>query len=191
MKNRTFILALALIGAGLTQTHAAQPKEKGFYFGGVAGISNFDDDGFGEVYDQDLNRESGAYGVFGGYKFLKYLSLEGRFTQLGDASLSLTYKPTALTANVVGILPLGSRGVELFGQAGLGAVSINENLSNVGADSQGTEQVGTIGVGIRVYPTEIVSLSLQYDRYGWEQKDKGEKYDFSTDMIMVGLQWLF
>ena len=189
MQKQILIFALVLLGA--TQAQAVEPKEKGFYAGGVVGFSNFDDDGFGGVYNQNLSGESGAFGVFGGYKLLKYLSFEGRFTYLGDADKTLTYKPTALTANVVGILPLGTSGVELFGQLGVGGVFINENLSDVGADSQGNEAVGTAGVGIRIYATEMVSFSFQYDRYAWEQKDKGQKYDFSSDTFLAGIQWLF
>jgi len=189
MQKKILIFALVLMGA--TQAHAVEPKEKGFYAGGVVGFSNFEDDGLGGVYNQNLSGESGAFGVFGGYKLLKYLSFEGRFTYLGSAYKTLTYKPTALTGNVVGILPLGTSGVELFGQLGIGGVFINENLSSVGADDQDKEVVGTAGVGVRVYATEMVSFSFQYDRYGWEQKDKGKTYDFSSDTFLAGIQWLF
>jgi len=189
MPKSILICALVLIGAN--QAYAAQPKEKGFYAGGVVGFTSFDDDGLGSIYSEKLSSQSGAFGVFGGYKFLKYLSLEGRFTYLGNAGESLRYKPTALTANVVGILPLGTSGLELFGQAGLGGIFINENLSNAGIDSQDNELVGNVGGGIRAYATDTVSISLEYARYGWEQEDKGQTSDFTTDTVLFGLQWLF
>jgi len=189
MQKKILIFALVLMGA--TQAQAVEPKEKGFYAGGVVGFTNFEDDGLGKIYSQDLTSESGAFGVFGGYKLLKYLAFEGRFTYLGDAGESVRYKPTALTANVVGILPLGASGVELFGQLGLGGVFISENLSSVGADSEDKSTVGTAGVGVRIHATEMVSFSFQYDWYQWEQKDKGEKYDFNADSFLAGIQWLF
>jgi hypothetical protein len=185
------IVAFMLAVLAVATTQAAEPKESGPYFGGVAGFSGFDDDGLGDAYSVSLDNDSVAFGIFGGYKLLKYLALEGRFTYLGDGGAETTLKPTALTANVVGILPLGSSGTELFGQVGVGGVSINDNLSNAGTSNLDNEAVGTVGVGIRVYATDTVALSAQYDVYGWQSKVEGEKYDFTVGALLFGLQWQF
>ena len=190
-------LLFALLFLGATAAHAVEPKAQGFYFGGVAGVTNFDDDGIGKAYGADLKDNSASFGIFGGYKFLKFLSVEGRFTYLGkydyldDAATKIKVKPTALTANLVGIIPLGGSGVELFGQAGVGGVFINDNLPSVGLPSLDNEATGTVGAGIRVYATETVAISAHYDWYGWEQKFESQKYDVNVETVLFGLQWLF
>ena len=189
MHKSIVVLMLAILGA--TTAQAAQPSESGPYTGGVAGLSGSDDDGLGDRYGIDLGDTSAGFGIFAGYKFFKYLSVEGRFTYLGNSGQGVTLKPTALTANVVGILPLGSGGLELFGQAGIGGVFLNENLESRGAPGLDDETVATVGIGIRAYATEQVALTAQYDLYGWQAKVEGQDYDLSTGMFLFGLHFQF
>jgi hypothetical protein len=189
MHKSIVVLTLAILGA--TTVQGAQPSERGFYTGGVAGFTGSDDDGLGDRYGVDLGDTSAGFGLFGGYKLMKYLSVEGRFTYLGNGGQGVTLKPTALTANLVGILPLGSRGLELFGQVGVGGVFINENLEDRGAPGLDDETVATVGAGIRAYATEKVALTAQYDLYGWQSKVEGQEYDLSSGLFLFGLHFQF
>jgi len=194
MKNSLLAITLALLS--VTTAYAAAPKANGFYFGGVAGFSNLDSDGLEKDLDSVQNTTSASWGIYGGYKFLKYLAVEGRFTYLGLAKFttgeySAKIKPTALTANLVGILPLGESGAEIFGQVGVGGVFVDDNFSSVGLTSLDNEATGTVGLGIRTYVTETVALSFQYDVYGWEAKVQDKKYDLLAGTALFGLQWMF
>ena len=109
---------IALCGAA----NAAEPKAKGVYLGAGAGTSLFDDDGaIGGVFnDQDKSLQT-----FGGYKFFKYLSIEARYADFGSFSDGVdSLETTSASANVVGIIPFGTSGWELFGQLGLGQIDI-------------------------------------------------------------------
>jgi len=187
---RITLSLLALAGLLATPAHAVQPKESGFYVGGVVGGSTFDDDGAGDDLDLDLEAFSPVFGAFGGYRFSKYLATEGRFTYLGDGADDATFKSTALTANVVGILPLGNGSFELFGQLGIGGVFVNDNIDDKvpGADSVDDEIIYTTGLGIRFWGNEKAALSLQYDFYTFEADAGGsEDYDVSYSLVTLGV----
>lgn len=196
MKIKFFAFALLLFGTSTVM--AVEPAANGWYFGGNAGVTRFDDDDLIKNINEaegealSLDKTSYAYGIYGGYKFLKFLSLEGRFTSLGDFTVTEqlvgqeSIKPTALTANVVGIIPFGASGWEIFGQLGAGGVFINTDFPEVDDDT-----VLTAGAGVRVYATERVALGLQYDWYTSEQTVLGEKFDFSVGATQFTLHFQF
>jgi len=188
---RPHIALVLLVALSATAAHAAQPKDTGWYVGGGVGFSSFDDDGLGNDTSTQLGGSSPTAGLFGGYKLMPYFALEGRFTYLGDGGEDVRLKATALTVNAVGILPLGSSGVELFGQAGLGGVLVNDSLDSAGATSLDNELVGTYGIGARVWATERTAFSIQLDRYSWEAGSGGRDYDVTYDVGMVGLTVMF
>ena len=187
-----YSIAASLILLISSTALAAPPTEKGWYAGGVVGVTNADDDKLFESPGVSFDDTDVSYGLFAGYKFLKYLGLEARFTQLGRYSISTTnsgsdkIKPTALSANLIGSLPLGQSSWELFGQLGVAQVLVNTDLPEV--DDQ---TAGTAGVGIRVYPKENVAFTLQYDVYLWEEEIGNEKYDIEIGTTQVGLLFHF
>ena len=59
-----------------------------------------------------------SYRLFGGYRFIKYLSLEAAVTRFGEVNHSAPYDATSVAAVAKGSLPLGS-GFEAFVRLGL------------------------------------------------------------------------
>jgi Outer membrane protein beta-barrel domain len=152
---------------------AAEPNTPGFYVGAMAGVTEFDDDGLfgGARYDDS---DSG-YAIFGGYKILKYLAVEVRLSDLG-------FDTTGVSGHVVGIIPFGKSGWEIFGQLGIGSVDIED---------WDTKTVGSAGIGVRYYPTVHLGLSVQTDAYVFEEDDFGSSHDPSYGATQFGVHYLF
>jgi len=81
MTRQIILTVLLILACGAA--NAAEIKAKGIYFGGAAGLSNFDDDGagVGALDDQDTSVQ-----VYAGYKFFKHLAVEARYVDLGSFS---------------------------------------------------------------------------------------------------------
>jgi len=186
MKRR--VLAVCTLMFACASAVAAEQEARGFYIGGLAGAASFEDDGLfaGARFD-----DSGtSYGIYGGYKFLRYLAVEGRLSNLGGYTVSLQgfsadIDVTGVSAHVVGIIPFGTSGWELFGQLGLGGVKIDAG----GDDENNT--VGSAGIGLRFYPSPHLGISLQMDAYAYEEDDFGDTYDLGVTTTQLGIHYLF
>jgi len=165
-------------------------NEKGAYMGLALGKSKFDDDnqyGFSLADDKDS-----SFMLYGGYRFFKWFSVEGRLADLGefkvDDSGLVDVNYGVLTANAVFILPFGTSGWEIYGQAGAGIVARSTSLP-IGDDEGG---VATIGAGVRFTPIKNLSLALQIDGYGWvEEEDGAPDYDTSIATSQLVIQYNF
>lgn len=194
---RTSSLFLALVVFSLN-AHCVEPVARGFYVGGMGGITELDDDGLFQVTNFD--DEDTGFAVFGGYKILKYLAVELRLSDLGDYSVDagldqLNMEFAAATAHVVGIIPFGTSGWEIFGQVGLGVVTYDIELDNEvgGDDDSSDEAVGSAGIGVRFHPMPNLALDLQIDAYAWED-DFGAgfgDYDFGIATTQFGVHYIF
>ena len=178
MYKRVFAIAVAVMLFGTAQ--AAEPLERGGYFGGGGGTSVFDDDGAsgGSFDDTDT-----ALMLFGGYKFLKHLSVEGRYANFGSFE---GLDASALSVHAVGIVPFGTSGWELFGQLGLGSVKLEFG-------GFGDEDYSAVagGIGIRFNPTPNFAVGIQTDVYVFEDDDLGSTYDLSVGGTMLTGHFLF
>jgi hypothetical protein len=151
----------------------------------MAGFANFDDDG---VFSE-ANFDDSSFGIsaIGGYKFMKYLAVEGRVSTLGSYHVgSEDLNVGAISGHVVGIIPFGASGWELFGQLGLGAL-------NLDADCCGTESnfAASAGIGVRFYPIERLGISLQTDAYAYEEDDFERDRDFAIGVTQLGVHYIF
>lgn len=162
-------VAVALLCAGVA-ARAAEPEARGFYVGAMGGATEFDDDGL--CYDYDCNESDSGYGVFAGYKFLKYFALEARYSDFG------MFDATALSAHAVGIIPFGASGWEVFGQLGIGSVD----------DEFMSETAASAGLGVRFYATPNLGFSLQTDAYVWEEY---EDYYPGYGATQLAIHYLF
>ncbi len=188
-------LSATLIAGWLLSTSgsaiAAEQQARGFYVGGMAGVTNFDDDGLFNGYKFD---DSGVgYAAFGGYKFFRYLSVEGRISYLGSYSITdpffgqkEDFDATALSAHVVGIIPFGKSGWEMFGQLGIGSLKLDADCC--GDDNQ---TVGSAGLGVRFYPSPHLGISLQTDAYAFEEDAYYGTYDIGIVATQLGIQYIF
>lgn len=177
-------------GLLLSATVAAEaPDSSGFYVGGMAGITEIDDDGVLDSFDFDDTDT--AVTLFGGYKFFRHLAVEGRIADLGSYSVASPFGSaeldvTAVSAHVIGIIPFGSSGWELFGQLGLARLDGEVN------GESGDETAGSAGIGVRFYPTPHLGLSLQTDAFAWEEDNGfGNDADFSVVATQFGVHYLF
>jgi len=163
---------------------AAGSKASGGYIGGGLGMSVFDDDGAFDGLAFDDQDTAGM--IFGGYKFGKYFALEGRYTDFGSFSvLGAGFDISALSFHVVGSIPFGTSGWELFGQLGFGQVSLD-----IAGDSTDESAVAA-GIGIRYSFSERLSVAAQTDVFVWEDSDIGQTYDLSVGSNLVSVQYIF
>jgi len=204
MNKQMLFLALS---AALAAT-SAQAADTGFYIGGSVGQAEVSD--FGAA---DLDAELATLGItsssstddtdtgwklFAGYRFMKYLAVEGAYTNFGEATahsiitppgtVDTTLEAEAWTVSALGILPLGDQ-FSLF--ARLGVNFWNVDISAVGTgggttaavsdDDDGTDMV--YGVGAAYSFTNNLSVRGEWERYDFDDGD--------VDLWSVGLGWNF
>ena len=170
---------------------AAEQEARGFYAGGLVGATSFEDDGLFNGYNFDDSDV--GYAVFGGYKFFRYLAVEARLSYLGSYSVNDPYTgqkddfdASAISAHVIGIIPFGKSGWELFGQLGIGSVKLDANCC--GSDNQ---TMGSAGLGVRFYPTPHLGISLQTDAFAYEEDTYYKSYDLGIVETQLGVQYIF
>jgi hypothetical protein len=186
--NRTAIAALALLLAS-TSALAAEPPARGFYIGANAGVTSFEDDGV--FSGTNFDDSDTAYGIYGGYKILKYLAVEARISSQGSYGVSFGPEHESLdaqvySAHVVGIIPFGTSGWELFGQLGIG--NLNLDTRHFGDDDT---TVGSAGIGVRYYPTSHLGLAIETDAYAWEEDGFGSNRDLGIAATQFAVHYIF
>lgn len=168
---------------------AVEPPARGFYVGANAGVTSFEDDGL--FSGSDFDDSDTSYGLFGGYKILKYLAVEARISSQGSYDVSTIFGAesldvTAYSAHVVGIIPFGKSGWELFGQLGIG--NLHLDTKHLGNDDT---TVGSAGLGIRWYPTTHLGIAIQTDAYAWEEDGFGSTRDLGVAATQLAVHYLF
>ncbi len=179
------VMALLVLLLASASAAAAKQEARGFYIGGIAGAATAEDDGLFSGYNFDDTGTS--YGIAGGYKFFRYLAVEGRLLNLGRYRVEGTDLDVAgLSAHVVGIIPFGQSGWELFGQLGVGGVGLDCD----GCDTD-TGTAGSAGIGLRFYPTPHLGISLQADAYAWREEGYYDTYNVGVSTAQLGVHYLF
>jgi OOP family OmpA-OmpF porin len=184
-RSATVLFALLFAGAAAV---AAEPPSRGFYLGGNVGVATLDDDGMFAGLQFD---DSGtSYGVYGGYKILKYLAVEARFSNqgsysIGGGGLQDDLDATAYSAHIVGIVPFGTSGWELFGELGIGNVKLDSECC--GSDDS---SAASAGIGVRYYPTPHLGIAIQTDAYAWEESVNGTR-DVGIAATQLAVHYLF
>jgi hypothetical protein len=183
MQQKVILVCVLLVFCSVV--NAGESKAKGAYIGGALGVSIFDDGGafaFSNFDDKDKSLQ-----VHGGYKIFKHLAVEARYVDFGTFSLQpIDFDVTAISIHVVGIIPFGESGWELFGQLGLGTVTFD--ITGSGDEDQ---SAGAGGIGVRYSPTRNFSLSIQTDVYVWEDDSLGPVFDMGVGGTQLALQYIF
>lgn len=175
---------LALIMT-FTSVQAAEPLERGGYLGGGLGTSLFDDGGAFAGFSQDDSDT--AVMLFGGYKFFKYLAVEGRYSDFGTFDLAgANIDASAVSVHAVGTVPFGTSGWELYGQLGLG--NINFDFGGFGDEDQSAVAGG---IGVRFNPSQNFSIGVQTDVFIWEDDSIGPTYDMSVGSTVLSARIIF
>lgn len=175
---------VGLVFLAVSSVAFAEPaKERGAYVGGGLAATMFDDGGAFAGFNVD-DSDSG-FGVFGGYKFLKYFAVEGRYNDFGTFRLEgIGADVTGLSIHAVGIVPFGNSGWEIFGQLGLGTVKFK-------VDTSEDESVGSAGLGVRFSWASNFAVAAQLDAYAYEDTSLGASYDVSVSSTMISFQYIF
>ncbi|MDO9221038.1 MAG: outer membrane beta-barrel protein [Thiobacillus sp.] len=203
------LLLLALSAAlGVSSAHAA---DTGFYVGGSLGQAKAKDfngsdldaelfSSYGITSSTSTDDTDTGWKAFAGYRFMKYLAVEGAYANLGEFTAHSTVtapsagivdsnvETTAWTISALGILPLGDR-FSLFGRVGVNVWDTDISATGTGggvtasaSDSDdGTDWV--YGVGAAYSFTDNLSL-----RGEWERYDLG---DGDIDLLSAGISWNF
>jgi opacity protein-like surface antigen len=169
MLKKSLLVATLLVAFGAAQ--AAEPKSHGAYIGGGIGTSLFDD---GDAFAGFLRDDSDSSKMlFAGVKVFKYLAIEGRYSDFGTFSIDgAAFDVSALSAHLVGTVPFGDSGWELYGQLGLGTLEFDAGF---GIDDDQSAAAG--GIGLRYSPSPNISLGIQADAFVWEDDLLGPAYD--------------
>ena len=169
MLKKSLLVATLLVAFGAAQ--AAEPKSHGAYIGGGIGTSLFDD---GDAFAGFLRDDSDSSKMlFAGVKVSKYLAIEGRYSDFGTFSIDgAAFDVSALSAHLVGTVPFGDSGWELYGQLGLGTLEFDAGF---GIDDDQSAAAG--GIGLRYSPSPNISLGIQADALVWEDDLLGPAYD--------------
>jgi len=152
---------------------AITPSFAGFYVGASYGNTTIEVDEPGFSFDAD----DPSWKVFAGYRFLKFLGVEGSYVELGSPSDgSVTIESKGWTAFGVGMLPLGPFG--LF--AKVGAIAADTD-TNVAPGESSTDPA--YGVGAE-FAFSKIAIRAEYELLDIEDTD-------SVYMISVGAAWRF
>jgi hypothetical protein len=183
MRKSLLLILVLLMASGMAT--AREAKDKGGYIGGAFGVTSFENDN--AVLGSNFDDSDTSLQIYGGYKFLRYFALEGRLLNLGTYGDALgNFEARAATVNAVGIVPFGQTNWEFFGQLGLGQIYLDPS---VGPDEDGT--VGSAGIGFRVTPIEHLSVSIQFDGYGWEQNVGAQSFDWGIGTTQLAFHYNF
>lgn len=183
MLKKTLIVMTLLVAFGTAQ--AAEPQSYGPYIGGGIGTSLFDDgDAFAGFIRDDSDTTSM---LFAGYKVFKYLAIEGRYSDFGTFAIDgAPFEVTALSAHLVGTVPFGDSGWELYGQLGVGTLEFDAGF---GIEDDQSAAAG--GIGLRYSPSRNFSIGIQADAMVWEDDLLGPSYDLGIIGTSVTARIIF
>ncbi len=184
MKSKTLWLA-GMATAALSVPVAAS-ADSGFFVGGSIGSTTVD-----ETFDGiDLDADSTAYRITGGYQFGELFGIELSYQDFGDVDETIVVGPvsslTSISADgwtlggTLG-LPL-SDNVSLFGRAGVFFWDADVRVDGFSIDVPSDENP-YYGAGARVDLSRNFSLTGDWSRFELDNVD--------TDVISLGFEYRF
>lgn len=170
VKQAIAFAGLVAAAAGISPLAFAQ--DSGWYLGASAGQSKEKDGCPSQIpVGSSCDDTSGAYGIFGGYQFNKYLGAELGYTHLGEVEASasgvtVTTRVKGFELLGVGTIPINPR-FEVYGKLGAFFWDVKDNCEGTcGFSSQSeTGTDFTYGIGAKFNLTKNVGVRVQYQRY--------------------------
>jgi len=152
------------------------------YFGASVGETTIEtsDNGF-DFKDSDTGSK-----VYGGFRFLKFLGVEGSYVKFGSPSDSsggtdVKIDATGWDAFGVGVLPMGP--FEIFAKVGFVMWNTDTKVSGSGSNSDsGTDTA--YGAGVAWVFGKHLGVRGEYERFEISNTDK-------TDLISIGADFRF
>ena len=193
------LVILILLYSGATVSHAE--SNKGFYVGASAGYADHKDN-CDEVFGLSCDEEDLGWKVFAGYKFNKYLAIEGGSVDFGQADADIPFINVVTLEVVEGTLETKVDGFFLSGLTELPLSDKFSVLAKIGIiywdiefngsdlpnngglvddeDENGTDMF--FGFGAKYNITENFAFRVEWERYN----NIGESgIDLSTDIDLI------
>jgi OOP family OmpA-OmpF porin len=203
-------LLVLLVSGLLLGTVPAQAADKGFYLGAGAGqVRTKVDDVFGS--DFKFDEDDFGFKVFGGYKFLPWLGVEGAYIDGGSPAItattatessSLGIEVQSLVAAAVFTLPLGDK-FELFVKPGIAYWSSTTSVRYSDpdfSDRYSEDDTGSaffLGAGAGFNFTENFGARLEYEWFDvaptWDSDSEEfvQELDASAGFISASIVYTF
>lgn len=199
MKPATPILAATVL-AGMLAFHDAEaqqkrssmqnrsPEQSRFYLGASLGQSTFREFCSGGPTVLSCDDTDTAWKLFGGYRFNRYVALEGTYVDWGEVSGILAdptprvvpLRQTATGVAVVGSIPLGPE-FSLFGKLGYLWVE-QERPASASGSFERKEEEAHFGAGARFAFTPNWVARLEWERTSEDTK---------VHTLSIGLEYRF
>lgn len=187
MKTLNTILFGSFI-AMTTISSTALADEQGFYAGVNIGNGNLN---LSTTNGTDKSSSIVGGGVLG-YKFNKYLAVEGQYTGAGKVTdkISGTVKADAASLTAVGFLPLNDE-FNLYGKLGIASVK-SKVSSNLAPMNDATRIAATYGLGGEYNLNKNIGLRLGWDHYSAAvDTNASSTKNVSANVVSVGAVYNF
>ena len=175
--KRAIVAAMALAAVSGSALAAGPDNERGFYLGGGVGNFNLEIERASQVDNavRRLDDDDNAWKVFAGYRFNRYISLEGAYVDFGrqqdnfdvaGSSGDFSAELSGFSPQLVGTIPVGP--VELSAKVGVYFVDIDltadiDNADELDFDSNTSEEDFMYGVGIGATFFQRLNAKLEYE----------------------------
>lgn len=151
------VTPVGLILAATLTLSSASWAQTGGYIGFAAGQAD----------DKVLNETDRGLKVFGGWQFAPYLAAEFAYVDLGSYGPSgATLDQYGVSAQFVGLIPLGQSGATLFGKAGVFSWKVEQYADYYyyyGAEDSGTDLA--VGAGLQIDFHRHMGLRAEWERF--------------------------
>lgn len=184
------LLAAAAVAGGLLASQGAAAQERGPYLGGSLGQSTFKEwcdtsgapPGFVLLACEDTDT---AWKVFGGYRFNRYVAVEGTYINWGKVTgtvapptRDVSAEQTSMGVAAVGTLELAPQ-FAVFGKAGFVLTEQETKVAGTSTDRHETEFHYGLGARFSFTPNWAA-------RAEWERTEKLE-----VEMFSIGAEYRF
>lgn len=214
MKKR---LVTALIVSAFSASAFAQSAQSGWYLGASVGQSRVDVSNdllpIVGATSTSLSKDETdtAYKVFAGYRFNRYVAVEGGWVDLGEVKATRTMTAPApggtfsgkiesygVMLDAVGTFPLGQN-FNVFGKAGAFFSTTKTRLATSGnvvlgasvdASEKETEVNLKLGLGGQYDFTKSLGVRLEWERF-FDVGKKSTTGEGDVELISIGLQYRF
>jgi len=157
-----------------------------FYVGVAAGEATLEAPAAGARFSADDT----GYKAFAGYRMVRWLSLEGAYTDLGNLTgrqedLSYEAEADMLTAHAVGVLPITPR-ARIFAKIGLASWACLSTTTD-GELTEGRDASGidlSYGFGLGYDLTQRFGLRLEWETYDFDNTE-------NVKFLSLGAQFNF
>ncbi|MFC1524418.1 outer membrane beta-barrel protein [Thermodesulfobacteriota bacterium] len=145
---------------------------RGWYAGLGRGVSIYDK----EDASATLDDTDSSITLFGGYRFNRFLAVQGNFADLGEytekGSVIESTEMACLSFTAVGLLPIARSGIDLFGRLGLGIMNYTQNVNLFGLryenSDSGQALVAALGVNYTHPTLKRITFHVASDYYYFE-----------------------